>query len=167
MAFISPLKLNIAKRLREDKEFQKRFFQGQAQDEIAMSIRSLREKRTMRQTDLAKKSKMKQSAISRIEQSDYSGWTFKTLLRVGDALDARLRVILEPAEIVIARYEENEIAASTRSGEYALFYQSNATEPEIKKTTKVNVDNPLFPIRNIPSLSGGLPTQPPLAAANT
>jgi transcriptional regulator with XRE-family HTH domain len=112
MASISPLKLNIAKRLREDKGFQKRFFQGQTQDEIAMSIRSLREKRKMRQIDLAKKSKMKQSAISRIEQANYSSWSFNTLLRVADALDARLRVMLEPAEAVIDRYEETEVAIS-------------------------------------------------------
>ena len=164
MALISPLKLNIARRLKEDREFRKSFFQGQAQDEIAMNIRSLREKRTMRQVDLAKKSKMKQSAISRIEQADYSSWSFNTLLRVADALDARLRVMLEPAEIVIARYEENEIAALAGSGEYALSsYESTATEPEIKEPTKANVDNLLFSI--LPSLSGGF--SPRLPGATT
>jgi DNA-binding Xre family transcriptional regulator len=111
-----PLKLNISKRLRENKAFRKRFFRRQAQDEIAMSIRSLREKRVMRQIDLAKKSGMKQSAISRIEQAGYSGWTFNTLLRVGSALDARLHLTLEPAETVIARYENQEVIATLKAG---------------------------------------------------
>jgi transcriptional regulator with XRE-family HTH domain len=131
MALISPLKLNISNRLRKDREFRKRFFQGQAQDEIAMNIRSLREKRTMRQVDLARESKMKQSAISRIEQADYSSWSFNTLLRVADALDARLRVTLEPAEIVIERYEGSEVAVEKGSQQYAKVHLTNAMESEI------------------------------------
>lgn len=43
MATISSVKLNIARKLKDDKDFRKRFFRGQTQDEIAMSIRSLRE----------------------------------------------------------------------------------------------------------------------------
>lgn len=130
MASISPIKLNIAKRLREDKKYRERFFRGQTQDEIAMGIRSLREERKLRQTELAKKSGMKQSAISRIEQADYSGWSFSTLLRVADALDARLRVIFEPAEIVIDRYEEKEVTASGFAQEVKDYF-SNAVTTEI------------------------------------
>jgi transcriptional regulator with XRE-family HTH domain len=160
MTSISLVKLNIAKKLKENKDFRERFFRGQTQDEIAMGLRSLREKRKMKQKELAKKCGMKQSAISRIEQADYSGWSFTTLLRVADALEARLRVILEPAEIVIARYEENEIVALAGSGEYAPFYKSNATEPEIKETTTTNVDNFIYLNAGIPSLIGGLPIPP-------
>ena len=47
---------------------------------------------------------MKQSAVSRIEQASYSGWTFKTLLRVADALDAQVKVSFEAADDVIERY---------------------------------------------------------------
>jgi len=169
MKSISPVRLNIAKRLKEDKAFRKEFFRGQTQDEIAMSIRSLREKRTMRQVDLAKESKMKQSAISRIEQADYSSWSFSTLLRVADALEARLRVILEPAEIVIERYEKNEIAAST-GAKYTLFYKSNATQAKIKEATVANADDFLYsysPPRLL-SLTGGFSThsQPTTATPN-
>jgi transcriptional regulator with XRE-family HTH domain len=131
MAIISPIKLNIARKLKDDKNFRKRFFRGQTQDEIAMSIRSLREKRVMRQIDLARESRMKQSAISRIEQADYSSWSFNTLLRVADALDARLRVTLEPAEIVIGRYEGENIATSTEVEQSAERYLSNAVSREI------------------------------------
>jgi len=51
---------------------------------------------------------MKQSAVSRIEQANYSGWNFKTLARIADSLDARLRIVLEASEDVIARYLEDE-----------------------------------------------------------
>lgn len=136
MALTSPLKLNIAKRLKEDKGYRKRFFRGQTQDEIAMGLRSLREKRGKRQTDLAKESGMKQSAISRIEQAEYSGWSFTTLLRVADTLDARLRVIFEPAEIVIERYEQNEIIAQAEAQaevEKGNFYSASATKQGIDR----------------------------------
>lgn len=131
MTSISLVKLNIAKKLRENKSFKERFFRGQTQDEIAMGIRSLREKRKMRQIGLAKKCGMKQSAISRIEQADYSGWSFSTLLRVADALDARLQVIFEPGEIVIDRYEQNENLAQKEFAEYYNFNLATAIHQEI------------------------------------
>ncbi|HVP90002.1 MAG TPA: helix-turn-helix transcriptional regulator [Terriglobales bacterium] len=108
MPLISSIRLNVLKKLKEDRGYRQRFFRGQAADEIAISIRSLREKRKKRQADLAKKAGMKQSAISRIEQADYFGWSFRTLFRVADALDARLRIIFEPTETVIADYEKRE-----------------------------------------------------------
>lgn len=112
MELISPIKLNLAKRLKEDKEFRNRFFHARAQDEVASSIIDLRKKRKMRQIDLAKHSGMKQSAVSRIEQADYSGWSFTTLQRVAESLDARVRIIFEPIEDVIKFYEQKE-AVST------------------------------------------------------
>ena len=125
MALISPIKLNIAEKLGKDKSFRERFFRGQAQDEIATSIRDLRGKRQMRQVDLANESGMKQSAISRIEQADYSGWSFTTLFRVADALDARLRVTFEPAEKVIEWYREKE-AITSECEEYIKIPLSHA-----------------------------------------
>lgn len=108
MVLTSPIKLKIAEKLKKDKGFRGRFFRGQAQDEIAMNIRGLREKRKKTQTVLAKESGMKQSAISRIEQADYSAWSLSTLFRVSDALYARLRVTFEPIENVIEWYKEKE-----------------------------------------------------------
>ncbi len=133
MKSISPVNLNIVKKLKEDKAFREDFFRGQAQDEIAMSLRSLREKRTMRQIDLAKKTKMKQSAISRIEQADYSGWTFNTLFRIAEALDARLRIIFEPIEIVFSLYAENKATLSTQSEQNLKDYFVDTTDPKIKR----------------------------------
>jgi len=53
---------------------------------------------------------MKQSAISRIEQAEYEGWTFKTLFRIADALDARLDVGLKPLEKALTEYEDTPLA---------------------------------------------------------
>lgn len=113
MPLISQIKLNLAQRLK-DRKFRHRFFQGRTRDEIAMSIRELREMRNLRQADLAKGCSMKQSAISRIESTAYSGWNMKTLLRIAEALDVRIKVEFEPMEAVVKRYEERE---KEKSGE--------------------------------------------------
>lgn len=105
---LSPIKLNIADKLEKNKKFRERFFRGQAQDRIAMNIRELRKKRKKLQVDLAKETNMKQSAVSRIEQADYSGLSFSTLFRVADALEARLLVSFEPVEDVIDWYRRKE-----------------------------------------------------------
>ena len=128
MRLTSPIKLNIAKKLMEDKAYRKRFLQRRTQDEIAMSIRSLREKRQMRQVDLASESKMKQSAISRIEQAEYASWSLKILFRVADALNARVRVIFEPIEDVIEKYneKEKEITSESHDEQYVIANLSSA-----------------------------------------
>ncbi len=108
MSLIKPFNLKIADKLESDKKFREEFFKGQAQDIIAMNIRALRMDRSMRQCDLADKSGMKQSAISRVEQAEYSAWTFKTLFRVANTLDARLKITLEPMEEVIKEYKKME-----------------------------------------------------------
>lgn len=48
---------------------------------------------------------MKRSAICRIEQAEYSGWSFMTLFRVANA---RLRITLESAEDEIKEYRKME-----------------------------------------------------------
>lgn len=101
------IRLNLAEKLKK-KAYRLAFFRARAQDDTAANIRALREKRELSQIKLAELSGMKQSAISRIEQAEYSSWTYKTLQRVAEALDARLVVIFEPAEDVIARYENME-----------------------------------------------------------
>ncbi len=109
MSLLSPVKFRprLAEKLR-NADYRRRFFRLRAQEEIAQQIRTLREKRGLRQVDFAKKAKMKQSAVSRIEQASYSGWTFKTLLRVADALDAQVKVSFEAADNVIERYAHEE-----------------------------------------------------------
>ena len=110
VSHLTSIKTKISEKL-GDAEYRRKIFRGQAEDEIAMSIKALREKRNKRQVDLAKDSGMKQSAVSRIEQADYRGWSLKTLFRVADALDARLRITFEPSETVIEHYRELEAGA--------------------------------------------------------
>jgi transcriptional regulator with XRE-family HTH domain len=105
---LSVTKLNFAARLR-NRVFRRKFFRSSAQEEVAQQIRELRRKLEMRQVDLAKAAHMKQSAVSRIEQADYSRWSFNTILRIADSLDARVRVLFEPANEVIAGYERREV----------------------------------------------------------
>jgi transcriptional regulator with XRE-family HTH domain len=109
---IKPIRLNLAHRLK-NRRFRERFIATLARDEIASQIRELRQKRGFEtQTKFAKEAGMQQSAVSRIEQSDYSGWTFKTLLKVALTLNARLRVTFQPIEDVRELVRSSEASAT-------------------------------------------------------
>lgn len=108
---VKPIRLGLKERLKNPRA-RARFLSVLAQDEIADQIRQLRVKRGFStQTAFAKKAQMQQSAVSRIEQSEYSGWTFRTLLKVAVALDARLRVSFEPIEHLLSKADRSESAA--------------------------------------------------------
>lgn len=101
----SPFNQMIAEKLK-NRIYRHKFFSGRLTDEIAMSIRDLREQRKMTQEELAKTIGMKnQSAISRMEQASYGKWGIPTLLRVAEGLDARLEVRFRPMEEVITEYQ--------------------------------------------------------------
>jgi DNA-binding XRE family transcriptional regulator len=68
----------------------------------------MRKRRRVLQAALAAKAGTGQSAISRIEKEDYDGWTFKTLFSIALALDARLRIELEPIEDVVRSLRRQE-----------------------------------------------------------
>jgi transcriptional regulator with XRE-family HTH domain len=104
--YTKPIELGIADKLRNDKGYRNAFFRGHTTDSIAQQIRKLRKLRdNMKQSQLAEAAGMKQSAISRIEQAEYSSWTFNTLWRVAEALGARLIVDFQPIEDAIKEYE--------------------------------------------------------------
>lgn len=136
-----PIELGIAKKLRKDERYRKSFFRAEAADSIALQIRDLRKKRDdLKQAELATRADMKQSAISRIEQAEYSSWTFNTLWRIAEALDARLVVTFEPIEDAIRKYDAGEalgradakdyvrVAANTVLGPITLTRGSNILE---------------------------------------
>jgi transcriptional regulator with XRE-family HTH domain len=104
---LSPIKSNIGRKL-TDKGYRQRFFKGRAEDQIAFELRKFRKERGLRQSELAALCGMKQSAISRIEQASYSKWNFSTLWRIADALDVRVRVIIDDASNAIKEYEKLE-----------------------------------------------------------
>ena len=143
MTSISPIKLNIADKLEKDEKFRKRFFRIQAQDKIAMNIRKLRKKRKKLQADLAKEANMLQSSVSRIEQADYSKWSFTTLLRVADALGARLTVSFEPVEDVIDWYRKREAVATTDANQFVDIHVWNDAAKIFTESLAVTAtDNP-------------------------
>jgi len=112
---IKPISLDLASRL-SNRRFRERFLETLARDEIASQIRRLRIKRGFTtQAAFARETGMQQSAVSRIEQSDYSGWTFRTLLKVAFALKARLRISFEPIESVIETARRSEHSAALQA----------------------------------------------------
>jgi transcriptional regulator with XRE-family HTH domain len=96
------------KELLRDPSRRHEFFKSITQDEIASQIRELRKRRDMTQSVFANKSGMKQSAVSRIEQAEYSSWTLSTLFKVAFALNARWRVTLQPIEEAVKEYDDLE-----------------------------------------------------------
>lgn len=116
---IGRIRFKLADKIRNPAR-RRKMFARMAQDEIAMEVRALREKRGFRtQAAFAKHVHMQQSAVSRIENAEYQGWTFKTLLRVAHALDARLRVSFEPAEDFQRRFDESERTAEIEGADSA------------------------------------------------
>ena len=111
MKSLKSIRLRIAEKLK-DRGYRQRFFRNVAQDELAEQIRSVRLKRELKQKDVAQITGMKPSAVSRLEQAEYARWSLPTLWRIADALDARIRVIFEPAEDAIKHYERLESAST-------------------------------------------------------
>lgn len=107
MESLSKIDLGISRKLR-NRGYRHRFFRRKAQDEIASQIRELRLKRGLKQKDLALAMDTGQSAVARIEDATYSGWSFATLQKVAETLDARLQVVFEPIEDVLRQYERRE-----------------------------------------------------------
>jgi transcriptional regulator with XRE-family HTH domain len=86
----------LAEQLR-DPTFAERFeAAGEAWD-VALQIAALREEAGLSQKDLARKLKTSQQNISRLESPSYEGHSLTMLRRVAKALNARVRVVLEPS----------------------------------------------------------------------
>ena len=126
MSYLSKVSFGLAEQLK-DRAFRSRFFRTLAQDSIASQLRYLRELRGMRQADLAKAADTQQSVISRLEKSDYAGWGFNTLMKLGDALDARVTVSIEPAEEAVAKFEDD---AEAQNGSAAWVVETQRTVPD-------------------------------------
>jgi transcriptional regulator with XRE-family HTH domain len=96
----------------EDREYRQAFFLAESSALIAKQLIALRKRRGLNQTQVAEALETGQPAISRVERADYRNWSFNTLRRLADAMDARLRVIIQPAEDVISEYEAEEAQAA-------------------------------------------------------
>jgi DNA-binding XRE family transcriptional regulator len=101
--------LNLPERLR-DRAYRLKFFWAETSAKIAAQLIELRRRRGLNQTQLAKLVGTKQSAILRAEQADYQNWNIKSIRKIAESLDARVRVLIEPSEDVIREYEGDKIA---------------------------------------------------------
>lgn len=131
--FIKPINLEIAEKLRKDEVYRRAFFRAFTADDIALQIRKLRNFRGFKQVELAVAANMKQSAVSRIEQAEYSSWTFNTLLRIAEALNARLLVRFQITEDAIKDYEPGANSFATD-----VSHVSIAKTPEQYRPTPAN-----------------------------
>lgn len=109
--------LKLPAKLR-DRGYRQKFFLAEASARIAAQIIALRKRRGLSQKQVAEIAGTRQPAISRAEQADYQNWSFNTLRAIADALDARIRVVIEPAEDVMREYARN--GNSQPGGENAL-----------------------------------------------
>ncbi len=103
MVTLNSIDLCLSERLK-DIEYRREWFRAELEAKVPELFRDLRELRGWTQAELADKSEMKQSAISRFEVSTDAVWKLETLLKLADALDAQLSISLEPSERVLERY---------------------------------------------------------------
>jgi transcriptional regulator with XRE-family HTH domain len=141
--YIKPIKLQISEKLKHDEAYRKAFFRANATDGIALQIRDLRKRRKLNQIALASECGMKQSAVSRIEQAEYSAWTFNTLWRVAEALKARLIVTFQPIEEAINEFETAEREATKGSRKAGNTNPERVAWPvyEVRGTQKIAGDS--------------------------
>lgn len=79
-----------------DEKFKGRYLEEVLKYSIAEKIRNLREIKGITQQELAKRIHTSQSAIARIENTDYEGSSVTTLKQIADALGARLVIDFMP-----------------------------------------------------------------------
>jgi transcriptional regulator with XRE-family HTH domain len=138
-----PVELNIPDQLK-DRTFRQKFFLAESSARIAQQLIALRKKRGLNQQQVAEMIGTHQPAISRVEKADYQNWSFNTLRNIADALDARIRVYIEPSEDILREYENAE---QTESPE----------EPELETAAAVYGIAPMSTSLAPISVSPGLP----------
>ena len=92
-----------------DPQYRKSYFLAEASALIAEQLISLRRRRQLNQKQVAELVGTHQPGISRAEKADYHSWSFKTLRGIAEALDARIRVLIEPSEDVLHEYATTEV----------------------------------------------------------
>lgn len=143
--------LSVAERIRTslaDKEYRHSYAEEFLNTWIATQIKILREQHGWRQEDLAREAEMKQSAISRLEDMNYSSWGISTLKRLAYAFDVRLKVSFESFGSLIQDFRHfsaeslkipnyahdpvfNETTAAVATGSPAFMAKPTQSEPAI------------------------------------
>lgn len=134
--------LGIADELK-NKVFRDQFFRTERELDIPAQLKSLRKLRGLNQGELADIVGTKQSGISRLEKSSHGNWNLETLVKIAEALDARLAVTIEPYEIVIARFKADEqrakesAAETKRDNPFKRFYGERSDESAVTHKPKI------------------------------
>jgi transcriptional regulator with XRE-family HTH domain len=79
-----------------DPVFAERFRKAGEAWDVALQLAALRQKAGLSQRDLARRLGTSQQHVSRLESPGYAGHSLASLRRLAEALDAELRVTLEP-----------------------------------------------------------------------
>jgi len=83
-----------------DPKFARRFERAGEAWDVALQLATLRRQAGLSQKELARRVKTSQQQICRLESPDYEGHSLSMLRRVARELRARVRVIIEPDEIL-------------------------------------------------------------------
>ncbi len=89
----------LAEQIKEDPSLQSELDILSKAINVSSQIYELREKRGYTQAELAQKAGTKQSNIARLEDSDYTGYSLKTLNRIANALGVELKISFEAEEL--------------------------------------------------------------------
>lgn len=80
----------------QDPEFAARFVHAGEAWDVAVQLAVLRQRVGLSQKDLARRLNTSQQQISRLESPGYEGHSLRMLRRIAAALDAHVKVTLEP-----------------------------------------------------------------------
>lgn len=92
-----PIDLNLSEKM-ADAAYRKVFILADASSRIASDLISLRKRRGLSQKELADLINVHQSTISIMERLNSASWSFSTLCSIVAALDARIRITIQPSE---------------------------------------------------------------------
>jgi transcriptional regulator with XRE-family HTH domain len=87
---------SLIARIRRGKEVRKQFTESHLNKGLAYQLRATRDKLGWSQEELAKRARMNQNAISRLESHNYGKPTITTLKRLAEAMDVGLVVRFIP-----------------------------------------------------------------------
>lgn len=94
----------------KDRQYRHAYTKALLNTRVAAQLKALREDRSLSQADLAKKLRTTQSAISRMENVNYSAWSLKTLRKLARVFDVGLQVQFVPFSAVVAQAERLDAA---------------------------------------------------------
>lgn len=123
----------LNEQFKDDKQLEKDFYKGLEKTRISVEITAFREKAGLTQTELAKRVGTSQSAVARMENSDYQNYSIRTLRKIAEVLDLELVVSLkgkkQPDEPVIKTNKVISLSDYQAKSRYAKGYSFDTFEP--------------------------------------